>query len=358
MAFKQYTKCIDPFEFQTRAREITITTLLVGTPAALITVASGRPDCLWIVPLIMGMAAVVAYCRNWLYHRLICLGGNEHDEYVCGAIVSIEPPSPDLIFSSGDDVFDLDWDTDFSINILLQNTEFGVTQEMAQETPPYGELIRVQDEIITIGLPTSGAVAVDEPGTGKKSAVLHAEFEGAGNYDLLQGAEAGLGFAIAALVACLLIPPPFNLAIAGILAAMALILLIVSALVGNYDYGSPSDVGVGELQGNTADNNGLGIGADVVYVKGTWVCDSLHGWNEIHPIKFCEKVGVWTGDWNRVPVSRDNLIEDFLPPDFCERLHKKFEEAEAKETQENQERPEHQWQVHPALDGCDSGIIL
>jgi hypothetical protein len=115
MAFKQYTRCIQPSQYIPFNRFILITvqSLLVGGTAALLALAYQHPVCLLIALEIAGMAWVVAYCRNWLYHRLICLGD---DQDVIGVVASIEPPAPAL--------FDIDWDTDYSINLLLENTEF------------------------------------------------------------------------------------------------------------------------------------------------------------------------------------------------------------------------------------------
>lgn len=341
MAFKQYTRCIQPSQYIPFSRAILITVqgLLVGGTAALLALGYKHPVCLWIALEITVLAGVVAYCRNWLYHRLICLGG---DRDVIGVVVSIEPPAPAL--------FDFDWDTDYSINLLLENTEFGVLQEQAQLSSPYGYLIHPQDAIKALGLDTPGYDTLDAA-TNKRSAVLHAEFEGAGNYDLLLGAEAGLGLAIAALVACIALPPPWGL----ILALAGLLALILGGLFGNSDTGSPSDAGSGGLHTNTESNDGYGSGADVVYVQGTWVYDPLHkGWNEIHPVKVCTKIGCWKGDWFNYEC-KDG--DGATPPDIILRLRDAFQVAQAEETQANQARAEHQWRLHPDLDGCARDVI-
>lgn len=333
MAFKQYTSCIDPSEHIAFNRVVLITLqgILVGSTALAALLAAGKwGPCAWLVLEITAMATVVAYCRNWLYHRLLCLGG---DRDCIGVIASISPPDPAL--------FDFDWDTDYSINLLLENNEFGVSQAQAEQSQPYGFLIAPQAGVTAVGLATPGHTATDKA-TGKISAILHCEFEGAGNYNLLIGAEAGLGLAIAALIGCMYFPYPAGL----ILGLLALLALLLGGLLGNSDLGSPSDTGAGDLHTNTDDNGGLGAGADVVYVQGTWVYDPLHeGWNEIHPIKVCTKVRKWDGDWN-------------TPPDVILRLRGRFAEARAPETLANQAKPEHQWQVHPGLDGCSAVIIL
>jgi len=82
--------------------------------------------------------------------------------------------------------------------------------------------------------------------------------------------------------------------------------------------------------------------------QGTWVYDPLHeGWNEIHPVKAAAKMGTWQGQW---------------PPGFCGsdvilRMRNGFQDANRPETLANQQRPEHQWTVHPLIDGCENIII-
>ena len=44
------------------------------------------------------------------------------------------------------------------------------------------------------------------------------------------------------------------------------------------------------------------LGADLLVVMGRWVYDAGHnneghGWNEIHAIKLCERIGRWDGAW-------------------------------------------------------------
>src|SRR3954454_964485 len=80
------------------------------------------------LPLIVGAAlapaiglvvfgAIIAYCRWWLYDRLICLGG---DVCAYGWVVTVEPPSE----KSGLDIFD----TDYSFSIALAPDGLGTTQ--------------------------------------------------------------------------------------------------------------------------------------------------------------------------------------------------------------------------------------
>lgn len=353
MPFEQYTKCEQPANWRPRSFWIiTLQSLTLAPFTAILALGMGKPWCLLIVAEIIGLSWVIAYTRHFLYHRLICLGG---DRDVIGAIVSVSPPPP---LVKAEWPFLSDWDNDYSINLLLQNTPFGVSQAEAVQSQPYGELIAAQDAITNppVSLLTPGHKAKDEFGTGLECATLHAEFEGAGNYQLMQVAQAMLAFAVAALAACVFLPWPLDVVLAIGLAALALLGLLLGAIAAHIARpGEPTDVDpdIGDLHTNDQeprpecrDSEELGCGADIVYVQGTWVYDPLHdGWNEIHPIKVCTKVGRWDGDWGD------------QPPDVILRARHGFEVAQAEETRTNQSRPEHQWQVHPALDGCDPVII-
>jgi hypothetical protein len=341
VAFRQFTQCVQPADWKPRSYwMISLPSLILGPAAALLALAMGMPWCLLIVAEISGLVWLIAYCRHFLYHRLICLG---RDRDVIGAVVSVSPPPPFTEF---------DWDNDYSINLLLQNTEYGVKQEVAQESQPYGELIAPQDVITNppVSRKTPGHYARDEFGTGLCCATLHAEFEGAGNYDLLQISQAMLAFALAALAACVFLPWPANVILGWGLGLLALLGWLIGAILSKtVREGDPSDVDpdIGTLHTNDKPgDDGLGRGADIVYVQGTWVYDPLHdGWNEIHPIKICTKIGTWDGSWSE------------QAPDIILRARNGFESAQADETRANQRRPEHNWLVHPELDGCDPVVI-
>jgi hypothetical protein len=305
--------------------------LLTGGVLAALAIAAGEPWCALFGIEVFAMAGVVSFCEWWLYDRLICLGG---DRSAIGMLVSIEPATG----KSGLGAFD----TDYSINLLPYDNQPGVTQAAAEVHPPYGELIRAQQSVTDIGLETPGESATDVA-TGVKSAVLHAEFEGAGIYDLKIGAQVGLGLSIAALLACVFIPGPVGLAVAAILAFLAFLAALIGGLFGLGDTGSPADVdpGLGDLHTNDAAQGG--VGADLLYVYGTWVYDSYHeGWNELHPIKVCARVGRWDGDW---PKDLDGGMID--------RINAGFDDARDPDTQQEGKRPKHGWHEHPDVDGCD-----
>ena len=237
------------------------------------------------------------------------------------------------------------FDTDYSINLLLYDNDPGVSQADAEQRPPYGELIKEQNATKNLGLGFTGEFATDKA-SGIKSAILHAEFEGAGIQDLKIGTQVGLGLTIAALVVCLAVPGPVGAIIAGILAFLAFLAALIGALVGLGDTGSPADIdpNLGALHTNDPANGGLG--ADLLYVQGTWVFDTFHsGWNELHPSKVCARVGRWDGEW---PDGFDTQVD---------RITEAFDDAQSDETKANQEQPEHDWDVHPDVYGCEVIVI-
>lgn len=304
--------------------------LLAGGVSAAIAIAVGEPWCALIVVEIFAAAGIVAFCEWWLYDRLICLSG---DRAAVGMLVSIEPATG----KSGLGAFD----TDYSLNLLLYDNDPGVTQAAAETRPPFGNLIAPQQGITDIGLDTPGETATDVA-TGIESAVLHVEFEGAGIRDLKIGAQVALGLSIAALIACVAIPGPIGAIIAAVLAFLAFLAALIGGLVGLGDTGSPADIdpGLGDLHTNDPANGN--IGADVLYVMGTWVYDSYHeGWNELHPLKACARVGRWDGDW---PDHFDDTID---------RVIAGFDDANDPDTKHEQQRPHHRWHEHPDVDGCD-----
>jgi Na+-transporting methylmalonyl-CoA/oxaloacetate decarboxylase gamma subunit len=340
--YKQYTECIEAADWSPMNRWIkfAIQSMLTGGTGALIAIARhARWECWLIVGEITLLAFMIAYCRHFLYHRLICLGG---DRDAVGMLVSIEDPSP------WPELWDPD--TDYCINLLLCDNPPGVIQAKAEQRDPYGFLIAGQPGPASRGLQTAGETATDKI-TGEESAVLHVEFEGAGPYDWLLASEIAFFAAVFALAACV-VPIPGMGVVAAILAGLAFLIWMIGTTVGLFDEGRPSDVegAPSVLHTNHDPNGGAGAGADILYVKGTWVYDTLHdGWNELHPVKVCTKQGTWDGDWEGTRYCSAPILL---------RLREAFEDAESDETRANQQLPEHGWRVHPDLDGCEPEIIV
>ena len=339
MAFKQYTKCIAPENFS--AANIGLTPAVWGASAAIVGVAfalaAGKPWCLLAVVPLTVFAGIVGFCRWWLDERLICLGG---DRSAAGMLISIESPHD----KSGLGAFD----TDYSINLLLFENSIGVSQEDASASSPYGLLIDHQTQIDDIGLETPGYASrtnADED----QSAVLHAEFEGAGMQRMLEGAEISLWLSFAAFALCVVLPEPWGAIFSIVIILLALLLFLFKSILGLDETGDPANVNP-DLRDPTLTVNSEerdGLGASLVYIVGAWVYDSMHGgWNEIHPIKVAMELGKWDGVW---------------PADFADRVANAEEginDALKPDTIERQKEPMYSWVLHPLLDGCDDSNLF
>jgi hypothetical protein len=337
MDYKQYTSCVEAKSHSTMNQYIqaTIQALVAGGIGALIVGAAAMPWCLLIVGEIMAIMWLLGYCHWWLEDRLVCLGG---DRVAIGMLVSVEPPQN----KTGLDRLD----TDYSLNLLLPPNPIGADQATVEASVPYGELVKEQTSTKGAGLPFTGEQAT-EPASGKVTAILHAEFEGAGVSDTLLGAQIALAIAVAALIACLAIPGPIGAIIAAILAILALLAALIGGAVGLGDTGSPGDVNpsLGDLHTN---DPGTMVGADLLVVMGRWVYDAGHnnqgrGWNELHPIKLCERIGTWGGDWPADIGVLETRWADAVGS------------AASPLTAAGQKRPENRWQIHPVVDGCQPG---
>lgn len=327
-SYNQYTTCTPSNKWQSMAAYIA---WAVGplTAVCLPLLATAG----WCIPfylLAIAAAGVVAGCDWWLNVRLVCNGG---DRSVVGTIASVEP-------SRGKTEFFGELDTDYSLNLIIYPCLPGVSQAVAEASVPFGVLMAetqgVKDDVGFFRgefAPEHGTPAVPT------SWVLHAEFEGAGMRDFRVGALVALGLAIAAVLACELIPPPWGIVAAAILALLAFLAGLIGYLVGDHDYTDPGD---GAMPGEFHQPDPTsGLGADLLYVMGTWVFDSFHeGWNELHPIKQCTPIGTWNGAWPAdVPVIKAGLDAGFA-------------DANDPATVGRQNEEHWKWTVHPYIDGC------
>jgi hypothetical protein len=92
------------------------------------------------------------------------------------------------------------------------------------------------------------------------------------------------------------------------------------------------------------------------------VYDSLHdGWNEIHAIHACQKIGrfdpdhptQWPALFNGMPINTPDAVRaarDY----WCDAIGK----AEEAEDGGSRDDPAQNWVVHPLVDGCSIPIIL
>jgi hypothetical protein len=344
MTFKQYTSCIDAVSFTTLNQYWQSTLAALATGGILAVIPSlVSPWCdVFLIP-IMAALWIMVYCQWFLHGRLICLPGpgskdpsGGSDQIAIGLLIDVDPPGNKAFFDS--------IDTDYSIGILLAPNPLEATsdQQHVEESVPYGFLVRNQPPVIDLGVPFTGHQGTDLL-TGTTVEVLHCEFEGAGVRDLLLAARIAFALAVAALMVCLFVPGPVGFIIALLLGLLSLLGDYVGVRVGQDDQANPADENpsLGELH----------PGVDMLVVFGSWVYDSGHnvtggGWNEIHPIKSCEVMGKWTGEW---PVNINDLDA---------RWSVILGQTTSPVTLENQKHPQNQWQVHPVLDGCQPSVIV
>jgi hypothetical protein len=321
MAYVQYTKCVQPDDH-------------VGLAPGMIAIAVGAAIALlagfvFAALSIGAILALIQYCRWWLYDRLVCLGG---DRCAVGLLLATHPPSQ----KSGFDAFD----TDYSIDLLLAPSVPGNSDAVVLGGFQ-GELIRPAPQITSHGWKTPGERAeapvllpVGAPPKTEKMPVLHAEFEGGGVWVLYNFALAALAVVVVGAVLCTI---PIIGWIACLIAALIAALLVgIGVVAALNDKGSPTDV-------NPALDD-LHSLEDVLLVRGTWVYDSAHeGWNEIHPIKHCQRIAELSGVLMGWPADIEKRVRD-----WCNAV----DAATSSSTQGLQARPENQWDVHPLVDGC------
>lgn len=327
--YKQYTACTSPSSWMSSPAYIAVATAALAAVLTVMGVASGL--CGLFLLEVFAAAGGVAFCDWWLNVRLVCLGG---DESLIGMVVTVEAPD--------DKSWPASMDSDYSMNMMVFPTTPGVDQAGLVASVPYGRLAAETDGVRDhVGF-FRGEKATSN---GVTTWVMHAEFEGAGIADFRIGLIVAYGLAFAAWAACVAIPPPFGIIVAAILALLAFLAALFGSLFGAGDTASPSDVDGAPTEILQPDPT-TGLGADLLYVHGRWVFDSLHeGWNELHPIKVCTKVGSWNGAWPGDIV------------DVQKRLDDAFTVAERADVVGRQQKPEHQWKIHPLIDGClSSGL--
>jgi hypothetical protein len=299
--------------------------------------------------LIGALYAVVTYCDWWLKYRLVCLDG-DNNHCAIGFVAKLEPPEG----KTGFDAFD----TDFSMNVGIVGTWFGDSDlDAVRRVEPYGYLLKsekVNKPITGVGFHLTGVnsfgndkATEDDAGSpyfSKPSMkVLHAEFEGEGVARLREWTIA--------LIALLIVADVLALACAGGFFWACILLYFLAVLfVGGVLGGISSALGAKANPGEIDKALGSLAVGNIVLVSGRWVYDAGHsdegtGWNEIHPIRHCQIIqpnppDPFDGDWGKVfPLRLD---------EWC----KQVSDAGSSAVKDEQQKPEHGWEIHPLIDGC------
>ena len=316
------------------------------------------------------MAMLEEILTYMLKGKLVCLGG---DRCAVGTIIKFE--------TTADKSFPDNIDNDFSMNLMLwpfslqdfvganfadslaavQKSEQGalVTEQPDMPNPhesPFGPKYKpdpVDVDIVdayTIGdfntmVPLKGPIQVP---------AFHCECEGSRISDMLNTLEAigslGTGGGLCEIT---VFGIPIGAAICSIVETVLapVVAIALTAAWFNADDGSPDDARLDPQSGE------LKLG-NVVVITGRWSYDAGHtGWNELHPVKTIQKVaetpfGIDAGgtdlatQWCTLttpvpPGDRDGA--DGAPASMT---------PSQQQTWDAQQEPQNQWQLHPAVDGC------
>ena len=152
---------------------------------------------------------------------------------------------------------------------------------------------------------------------------------------------------VAALATALCNFPILGSIACPVLIALAVAIAAVGALLGLTDTSASPDTDDGATE--------IHPGQDVLFVMGTFVYDSAHqGWNELHPVLHCQKIGVSPQadvgqgqPWQSLPKFGAAQLEATIKG-WCDLAT----DAMNPVTIEKQRRPEFGWKLHPMVDGC------
>ncbi|MGA8029501.1 MAG: hypothetical protein WB992_20355 [Bryobacteraceae bacterium] len=342
MAYREYTTCVKPSNYVdlgfTYAGALA---LEAAVATGVVVLKSGGTASVVVVSVLIALfTALIGFCVWWLHGRLICLEGGQC--VIIGMVVG--SPTVEPLSKAGDD--------DASIFVLLAGGPATLDKNRPigdYTTAVQGEMLAAQPAVIDLGRGYSG----QNDGQYMKS--LHSEFEGSGIQDVLELAIVFLALLIALLVLLLV---PGGEVISAIITLLVILLGmvgltgVIGALFDPFDPGNPDEA--------TDVNYGtLGAG-DLVVIQGRWIYDSLHdGWNEIHAIHACQKIGSKDpqGAW---PVLSDgtDLGDPASVSAAVDHWCKILAGATGAEEGGNRTDPANQWIVHPLLDGCQSDVIV
>lgn len=358
MAYKQYTKCVKPADYIDLGLNIVgisnffLLLFAAGFVAFAVIAIAGGP--VGITIAIAAVTTMIIMLRWWLFGRLICLGDPPENCAIIGMVRSHGNSDPSIGGKYGDN--------DYTMNLMLapgpRDIILAPPDDLDQlETqirdeywiPPQGELSKPNAAVLGIG---KGYERTQK--NLKYQQWLHCEFEGDGIRVLLDAFYVLLATLLLALVI-----PGFWI-VGAIIALLALIKKLFGVEPGDPGSGNPLDVGPSPATLS---------GRAVVVVKGEWIYDSGHGgWNEIHPVRVCQVIGhlgakqdgtseEWStftlSDGTPLPLDTEQRVRDFRAA-WCGAL----KDAEDAEDGGNQNDPQHDWGIHPQVDGCKPPVII
>jgi hypothetical protein len=398
--FRQYTKCYQHGPGDKPFNENDLVGFVIGVSAPGLVLA-GLFAALKSFPLAAAVfalqyaATIEAVAKQWLYHRLVCLDRDGKPHCAIGT-VETSPENGGFGDFDNDEFFDLR---------LMPHAAFAPSDPPPGVGPlnnlagfaAYLAKIRAEAEAYATGVHKDGFQGSELlsrriPDLGLKLSqdyYLHCEAEGnfwqaMKDYSLLLGIVAGVGAGLGALggaaAGCAIggILGPIGCAIGAIIGALLGLLAggAVGAAIGaliafNTDPGEVEDANVGD--------RALGpiAGGDRVVVLGQHVYDGFHeGWHEFHPLMAVMKIGPGRDDYiesgDVFPADPASAPPDGLTPEDMEKgldspaFRKRAEALRSSwcravqaafsgPIRAAQDREEHRWTIHPAVDGCRPG---
>jgi hypothetical protein len=177
--------------------------------------------------------------------------------------------------------------------------------------------------------------------------IFEVEFEGAGVWILYQALL--IATPVAAVAAALSVLGIVGWLLSFLIALFAAAIAGVGAAIALSDNSAQSDA--------TSQAGTLHPGQDVVFVRGTWIYDGGHipsGWNELHPVLFCQKIDsvppndlIQGQPWQSLPAySEANLAATLAG--WCGLAVTAIDPGTIK----LQAQPQNGWTLHPLVDGC------
>jgi hypothetical protein len=375
----QLTKCVDRHDYENPD----FTPEIIAAATALVSAFFLGPAAL-LAALPAGTAALETVLEFLLNGKLVCLNDPRRMVVAAGRVSSFETVEsksfPDSI------------DNDFSFNIVLTpNRLDDFAQDKSAFTGDVDHAMLQHNWDIAKAGPQGGLITeqVDMPEPFEVDAswghykpysstfkgphygnitdpallspteffvpVFHCECEGSRIHDMLEALETitdPLGTGICKLK---ILGIPIGKAICAIVSAALLPIVVAALLVAWFaaDDGAAEDA----LQSGT-----LEIG-NLVLVTGRWTWDGGHqGWNEIHAVRTIQILDTRTDDpvvaHPEVDVARwTDLVTD-VPPRDPDGGRPDGMTPEQEATYDGQRQPEHQWVLHPLVDGCDPGPII
>lgn len=346
---QKHYHCVAPADFRPlAATTLAITAVILGVVSGAIgsPIGGAISGVLWIV-------AVFDLCRFLEGGKLICL-----DLKVCviGRLVQLIPVGQD---KSGLE----ELDDDFTFNIVMSPhastesvsavaaTDPFQSRYIQRQPGPDGLGLDYEGESVTFCKDPISCAAEDIDCTPLETEVLHCEVKGCRVHDVCIVLKV-MAFPTAAAAVICSIPLLGWIACLVALALVALLTLIIGGIVWaathNGDLNDVLDPDSGTL---TAANPCTGLGGDIILVRGDWVYDAGHGgWNEIHPVRYVQKLDVPAEFHGAAPVDTA-LVERFkkevLDP-WCFEVAK----TDDPDVRDDQKKPENSWKIHPAIDGC------